>query len=158
MAFQKGHKFSKGGTPKWQRDAQRRVKKAISDNAEHVGRVIGECLNSEDEKIRWAAAQYCTDRLLGKPSQQKDVSISGSVEVDASESWIEAMRILGHEARAAKLGAAKVIDLEPADEQPRTGKLITVEGDANADARKQRFAERHAEPKPKTRGPSQPFR
>ena len=110
-------------------------KRKLADNAERAGEVMGELLDSKDEKIKLAAAQFVITKVDGKPGSSRDVNVQGSVEHRMGSSYLEALQRLARAPKsprnriAAKIQEAKVINVTPADETER-------------DARKERYVER----------------
>jgi hypothetical protein len=67
--FKPGHSGNPGGRPKMPAE----LREAMQCLADTAAKVLEDCLTSDDERVRLAAAQQIFDRGYGKPNQSVDL-------------------------------------------------------------------------------------
>ena len=67
--FKPGHSGNPGGSPKMPAE----LREAMQCMADDAAKVLKDCLTSDDERVRLAAAQQIFDRGYGKPNQSVDL-------------------------------------------------------------------------------------
>jgi hypothetical protein len=97
--FQPGHSGNPGGRPKMPAE----LREAMQCMADDAADVLRQCLTSDDERVRLAAAQQVFDRGYGKPNQ--------SVDLKATVNSADIIKA-GHERARALRGGKPVAERE----------------------------------------------
>lgn len=94
------------------RAIRKRGFRLLADGSEKSVRVLLECLDHEDARVRVIAATQILDRVHGKPGEKPQDDESGQEkELDLSDLSDEELRLLHKLARSGRLG--KQIEREP---------------------------------------------